>query len=634
MDLNEDLLSFEDFPLPAFVLEGNSKLSPINHEARKIYKKTEYLNLPELIGHRGVERLESERNELEVGETSNVFTLRLQGASDLIGKDLDSSWNLILKKISESKTVVIFMPAESAVEALMEANRKILIDKTNAEIEMAEAKALITALRGLFSALPQNTIQLDRFGKYSAIKDSDQLLFSSSEKRSGNFWEDLPEEISPEVWSLYRSSMKENCIKEKDIFWPMQNGDSRWIKLNCLYGKVHSFISYADVTDDKLQLAEMVREEQLSTVGVLAGGLAHQYNNLHHAVLALIHDAKQVSNEEAASFLNSAASLLEKGSDLSQSLLSQLRNTDNLSRGVSLKSIFKRVKLLVKDEMIYLNCKIEIEDNNLKVRCNPTEIDQILVNLILNAAHACYASDHQGVVKITGLKNEHDLIEIQVTDNGGGIPEKIQNRLFTPLFSTKGVYAERDSKLSSIKGTGLGLSLAKQLAEKNYGNLSLVKTSSAGSTFALTLPALTAEELSRFNADKKKTKESKQNEKKPKPKKKRILIIDDAKENRIILKTYLKDFAKKFQERENGLVDRDKILKFDPDVIFVDWLMPEYSGNDFLSALASDDELRGYLEKCIVLSGLDSSTEIESWRPKLKSVLHKPISQRRLIEEI
>ncbi len=634
MDLNEDLLSFEDFPLPAFVLEGEAILSPINVEARKIYKKTEVLSLIELIGHRGVERLESERNDLEVGETSDIFTLRLQGGTDLLANDLDANWNLILKRVSDTKTVVIFMPAESAVEALMEANRKILIDKTNAEIEMAEAKALVTALRGLFSALPQNTIQLDRFGKYSAIKDSEQLLFSNTETLTGNFWQDLPEEISPEVWSLYRASMKENCIKEKDIFWPMDNGDNRWIKLNCLYGKVHSFISYSDVTAEKMQLAEMVREEQLSTVGVLAGGLAHQYNNLHHAVLALIHDAKQVSNEEAASFLNSAASLLEKGSDLSQSLLSQLRDTDNQSRGVSLKSIFKRVKLLVKDEMIYLNCKIEVEDNNLKVRCNPTEIDQILVNLILNAAHACYASSHQGLVKITGNKNDQDLVEIQVTDNGSGIPEKIQNRLFTPLFSTKGVYAERDSKLSSIKGTGLGLSLAKQLAEKNFGTLSLLKTSPAGSTFALTLPALTAEELSRFNADKRKSKESKKDPKKPKGKKKKILIVDDAKENRIILKTYLKDFAKKFQERENGLVDREKILKFDPDVIFVDWLMPEYSGNDFLHALASDKELSQYLEKCIVLSGLDASSEIESWRPKLKSILHKPISQRRLIEEI
>ncbi len=339
----------------------------------------------------------------------------------------------------------------------------------------------------------------------------------------------------------------------------------------------------------------------------------------------IVFEARQEDiSENADRKLNSATSMLEQGSNLSRSLMSHLRDSDQDFTTEMSSDVMDRVAMLVKDELMKLNCRLILEGDSWPIICKPTSLDQVLVNLIINGAHACYETDETGVVKVSiSQEEESDFVQIRVTDNGVGIANENINKLFAPLFSTKGVYATKSSKASNLKGTGLGLHLARQLVSEQKGDLRLESTSSSGTTFLIKIPLGEVADLVINNGD--------QLPEKVDDKKFKIYVADDAKENRAILKVYLKDKALSFMEAENGEINEEEILKFNPDIIFVDWLMPRFNGNDFLSYMASNEKISHLMERVVILSGLDLSDEISRWSSKVRAVAKKPISQTKLI---
>jgi len=125
---------------------------------------------------------------------------------------------------------------------------------------------------------------------------------------------------------------------------------------------------------------------------------------------------------------------------------------------------------------------IEVEesyaDNLPAVAVNRGEIQQVLLNLILNAEHAMYKANGTGRLKLRTFVAD-GAIAIEVEDDGPGISQEIAGRIFEPFFSTKEVG----------EGTGLGLSIALGIAEAHGGSLALNKTR-GGCCFRLTLPAV------------------------------------------------------------------------------------------------------------------------------------------------
>lgn len=117
------------------------------------------------------------------------------------------------------------------------------------------------------------------------------------------------------------------------------------------------------------------------------------------------------------------------------------------------------------------------------VRCLPGEINQVILNLIINAAHAIEESqaegkDGKGEIRIT-TRTEGNWAEIRVGDNGGGIPPEVQGRVFDPFFTTKEVG----------KGTGQGLAISHSvIVEKHQGTLTFDTEMGQGTTFIIRLP--------------------------------------------------------------------------------------------------------------------------------------------------
>jgi len=109
-----------------------------------------------------------------------------------------------------------------------------------------------------------------------------------------------------------------------------------------------------------------------------------------------------------------------------------------------------------------------------KVRCFPGQLNQVFLNLLMNA---CDVLDESGTITIKTRRSEQG-VRLEFADDGPGIPEEIRGRLFDPFFTTKEVG----------RGTGLGLSLSHGIVERHHGRISVSSEPGEGASFVIDLP--------------------------------------------------------------------------------------------------------------------------------------------------
>lgn len=239
----------------------------------------------------------------------------------------------------------------------------------------------------------------------------------------------------------------------------------------------------------QVQQIELVSAAQFSALGEMAGGIAHEINN----PLAIISARAQITakladkslaldaNEKLA-YQNNMKTIVETSKRVKQIIdglrkFSENASTDEITLS-SIKQIIDESLSLCREKFhnkgIYIN--LEIPESNLEVWCRPTQINQVIVNLLNNAYDAL---EHRESGRIVGIKVERleDKIRLRIQDNGPGIPAAIKEKIMQPFFTTKGVG----------KGTGLGLSVAKGIIESHGGKLGL-EPSKEGTSFLIELP--------------------------------------------------------------------------------------------------------------------------------------------------
>ncbi|MGB7842992.1 MAG: HAMP domain-containing sensor histidine kinase, partial [Salinimicrobium sp.] len=140
---------------------------------------------------------------------------------------------------------------------------------------------------------------------------------------------------------------------------------------------------------------------------------------------------------------------------------------------ILLKELFNDIEQLMKTKA--LNRKLlrfEVEDLKLKVEADSYLLEQVLINLILNAVEACEGIDKPEVL-VRAVKKPNGKIMIAVIDNGSGIPEEIQDQVFVPFFTTK------------KKGSGIGLSLSRQIMTLHGGKIQIDNIQEKGAQVSL-----------------------------------------------------------------------------------------------------------------------------------------------------
>ena len=242
----------------------------------------------------------------------------------------------------------------------------------------------------------------------------------------------------------------------------------------------------AELTQQHMQ-RQLVEAGKLAAIGELAAGVAHEINNplaimMENAgwIEDLLSSDDPYSDENVTEIRSSLQTITIQGHrcrEITHKLLSFARKTDATARVVRVNPLlediagFARQKAKYREVEIRLFLDPSVED----VAGSPTELQQILLNLVNNAIDAI--DKPGGLVELSSLR-EPDAVRITVSDNGQGIPADVLPRIFDPFFTTK----------AEGQGTGLGLAICRDILSKMNGSISVDSTPGNGSTFRIRLP--------------------------------------------------------------------------------------------------------------------------------------------------
>ena len=323
----------------------------------------------------------------------------------------------------------------------------------------------------------------------------------------------------------------------------------------------------------------LLHSQKMETIGTLAGGIAHDFNNMlciiiGSAELAL---ASVNTDDTVGQYLNKILTASTRAEEMVRRLLSFSRIANSEKKPVELKNILdESLKLLNSSLQTNIEIRSQFSDKNFPIMGNSTQMNQVIINLCNNAAHAMDESGGILAIKLDEVTlNEKQACfgdfkpgkyaRLSVTDTGHGIDSKIIERIFDPYFTTKG----------PGKGTGMGLAMVHGIVKNHGGGIQVRSEVGKGTQFEILLPSIDAV-VSAAPAPSKKVS--------PKGEE-RILLVDDEEmitdTTRLILEelgyqvTAFSQSQKAFHEFS--------LRPFNYDLIITDMMMPEMTG-DILAA--------------------------------------------------
>lgn len=259
---------------------------------------------------------------------------------------------------------------------------------------------------------------------------------------------------------------------------------------------------------------QLIQSEKMASIGQLSAGIAHEINNpvgfitsniqtlreYFQRLAAALEDFKQagfatedptiIANCEAIIKKHQIDYILEDTNDLigeslegSSRVMAIVKNLKEFSHVdgsewtyASMENCIESTLKIINNEIKYhITLEKEYENNLPEVFCQPMQINQVLLNILVNASQAI---EGEGIIRISVNTHADHFVQIHIKDNGCGIPAEIQDKIFDPFFTTKEVGS----------GTGLGLSVSYGIIKNHRGKIELNSQIGEGTEFIITLP--------------------------------------------------------------------------------------------------------------------------------------------------
>ncbi len=371
--------------------------------------------------------------------------------------------------------------------AVAERQIRDLTERNQARVALQESAR---TLRDILENTTDGFIALDFAWRFTYVNPEAERLFGRSrdELIGGELWEKFPELCGTSFEKNYRRVM---ARQEPIEFEASDPAETKWFEVHCYPsgGGVSAF--FRDVTARKRAEDERLTTGKLESVGTLAGGIAHDLNNILTVISGNIGLAQLEAPSDARNLLtclNKAAQAAQHAAHLSSQLLTFSKG------GAPVKKVIDITRVLTKASEFALHgsnvrAEIDIPPNLWPAEVDSAQIEQVMNALMLNARDAMPSG---GMVEVTARNVHLDnkpgallpggrYLKIAVADQGSGVPANIVTRIFDPYFTTKPT------------NSGLGLSISFSIVKKHGGMLYLEQTSSAGAVFAFYLPAAKAE---------------------------------------------------------------------------------------------------------------------------------------------
>jgi len=249
------------------------------------------------------------------------------------------------------------------------------------------------------------------------------------------------------------------------------------------------FVGRIREADEKREsmMAEIEHTSKLASIGRLAAGIAHEINNplaIISAKTGLITDLLEISEDfkykkKIGSEIHGTSYAVERCKVITHRLLGFARRMDVTLESISINTLMQEVLSFLDQEALYRGIHVDLElgDSLPIIESDRGQLQQIFLNLVNNAIDAI---GKDGKVTIKTKMRDQNSIQIDVEDNGKGIPQEIISHIFEPFFTTKDT--------GEKKGTGLGLFITYGIIKKLGGHISVRSSVGVGTTFTVTLP--------------------------------------------------------------------------------------------------------------------------------------------------
>ena len=241
------------------------------------------------------------------------------------------------------------------------------------------------------------------------------------------------------------------------------------------------FLHATDSTERRSLAMRSSQSERMESLGALAGGLAHDFNNLLFVTLGnlqLMAMNETIANDEKLSkFVSRSMSAVERGAEITKSLLAVARSQPLEESAVTLSDLVKGLLPLMRQALgAGRQVEVDIPDPNVQLMVDAGRLSSCILNLTFNSRDAMGPT---GTLKISARQvPETQMLELSVADDGKGMPADVVARAFEPFFTTK----------RAGSGTGLGLATVYAFAKQSGGTAYLESRLGVGTTVTLSLP--------------------------------------------------------------------------------------------------------------------------------------------------
>ena len=278
----------------------------------------------------------------------------------------------------------------------------------------------------------------------------------------------------------FRHRRADGSIRDVEVF----SNKVETMGKDVLYSIIHDISERKQAEEEGQKLrAQLQQSQRLESLGTLAGGVAHDMNNVLGAILGLAsaHIGTLPNGSPLHQALDTICKATERGGKMVKSLLSFARQTPAENRELDLNAILReQVDLLERTTLAKVRLQLDLDPELRPIRGDANALAHAFMNLSVNAADAM---PEAGTLSLRTRNIEDDWIEVVVEDTGMGMPKEVLEKAIDPFFTTKGIG----------KGTGLGLTMVHSSVKAHRGQLAIESEPGKGTRVQLRFPACVRE---------------------------------------------------------------------------------------------------------------------------------------------
>ncbi len=555
---------------------------------------------------------------------AGVLIFALSGAIDLFETFYDLTRKYEDYELDEIATVAVFSPALLLLYFVIDVAGERRTERTNRQL-----------CAGILSGTPHSVAITDAAGnllymnaagyRLHGFEDADDLtgqsyleLFSE-DAREDLVYQALPRAQEDGAWDGYstRLTASRQEVPTSEVIICHRDRAGRIANFSFLGRDLSERVAY----EDRLR-----QKQRLESVGHLAGGVAHQFNNLLMIIIGYTNRAKKAKEIEAAqASLEQVLKAANTASGMTRELLIFSRRDGSDKQVFSVSEAVDSMMTLFRPlvgELCRLDCRINHDDT--WVEADPENLNHAIMNMVTNARDAM---PDGGLIQVsvdwyTGDRHHHPTfgtmtdqiyVMISVRDEGQGMTKETLDRIFEPFFTTKAVG----------KGTGLGLPVVLGFVEASEGALDVESEPGRGTAFKLYLPA--AQRVIETN--------DVDDEVASAPEGATILLVDDQDELRSLLRESLTEMGFNVLTAGDGqtAVEIEQSYGEKIDLLLTDIIMPRMNGIDLAAELTKQDPSLNV----VFMTGYPGQAGDKTLTPPDGAiVLQKPVANELLVQTL